>query len=218
MSQTPTQATGENLKEAEWGWNEIVPKFSTNPSNSIKPCLVNNCVNSRSFTRNNRNSKGSHRNRLGALTQASSERVRMARPTPWERKWSEVKVTQSRLTFVSPWSAACQALLSTGFTRQEYWSGLSCPPPGDLPNPGIKPRSPHCRQILYHLSHLGDERTQRFWVLKILTSNSLWIWCQTRHTSVLPSLKVLGGKAEMNDPGPWYACVCVCVCGVPQAC
>ena len=29
-----------------------------------------------------------------------------------------------------------------GLSRQEYWSGLSCPPPGDLPNPGIKPRSP----------------------------------------------------------------------------
>ena len=29
-----------------------------------------------------------------------------------------------------------------GFSRQEYWSGLPCPPPGDLPNPRIKPRSP----------------------------------------------------------------------------
>ena len=32
--------------------------------------------------------------------------------------------------------------LSMGFSRQEYWSGLPCPPPGDLPNPGIEPRSP----------------------------------------------------------------------------
>ena len=39
-------------------------------------------------------------------------------------------------------SVACQAPLSMGFSRQEYWSGLPCPPPGDLPNPGIKPRSP----------------------------------------------------------------------------
>ena len=39
------------------------------------------------------------------------------------------------------------------FSRQEYWSGLSFPSPGDLPDPGIKPRSPHCRQILDHLSH-----------------------------------------------------------------
>ena len=35
-----------------------------------------------------------------------------------------------------------QAPLSLGFSKQEYWSGLACPPPGDLPNPGIEPRSP----------------------------------------------------------------------------
>ena len=47
--------------------------------------------------------------------------------------------------FVTPWTEAFQAALSTGFSRQEYWSGLPCPPPGDLSNPGIKPaclRSP----------------------------------------------------------------------------
>ena len=38
-------------------------------------------------------------------------------------------------------------------SRQKYWSGLSFPSLGDLPDPGIKLRSPHCRQILYHLSH-----------------------------------------------------------------
>ena len=38
-------------------------------------------------------------------------------------------------------TVAHQAPLSTGFSRQEYWSGLPCPPPGDLPNPGIKPAS-----------------------------------------------------------------------------
>ena len=40
--------------------------------------------------------------------------------------------------FVSPWIVAHQAPLSMGFFRQDYWSGLPCPPPGDLPNPGIK--------------------------------------------------------------------------------
>ena len=43
---------------------------------------------------------------------------------------------------VTPWAAAQQAPLSWGFSRQEYWSGLPCLPLGDLPNPGIKPRSP----------------------------------------------------------------------------
>ena len=42
--------------------------------------------------------------------------------------------------FATPWTVACQASLSMGLFRQEYWSGLPCPPPGDLPNPGIEPR------------------------------------------------------------------------------
>ena len=44
--------------------------------------------------------------------------------------------------FVTPWTVAHQAPLSLEFSRQEYRSGLRCPPPGDLPNPGIKPASP----------------------------------------------------------------------------
>ena len=44
--------------------------------------------------------------------------------------------------FVTPWTVAYQAPLSVGFSRQEYWSGLPFSSPGDLPNPGIKPRSP----------------------------------------------------------------------------
>ena len=41
----------------------------------------------------------------------------------------------------TPWTVVCQAPLSIGFSRQEYWSGLPCPPPGDLPNSGIEPVS-----------------------------------------------------------------------------
>ena len=44
--------------------------------------------------------------------------------------------------FVTPWTVAYQAPPSMGFSRQEYWSGLPFPSPGDLPDPGIKPRSP----------------------------------------------------------------------------
>ena len=46
------------------------------------------------------------------------------------------------LTLSNPWTVARQPPLSMGFSRQEHWSGLSCPPPGDLPNPGIETRSP----------------------------------------------------------------------------
>ena len=44
--------------------------------------------------------------------------------------------------FSIPWSVGCQAPLSVEFSRQEYWSGLLFSSPGDLPKPGIKPRSP----------------------------------------------------------------------------
>ena len=43
--------------------------------------------------------------------------------------------------FVTPWTIACQAPLSMEFSRQEYWSGLPFPSPGDLPDPGVEPRS-----------------------------------------------------------------------------
>ena len=51
-------------------------------------------------------------------------------------------VTKSCPTLATPWTVACQAPLSMGFSRQESWSGLSFPAPGDLLDPGIKPRSP----------------------------------------------------------------------------
>ena len=44
--------------------------------------------------------------------------------------------------FATLWTVALQAPLSMGFSRQGYWSRLPCPPPGDLPNPGIELRSP----------------------------------------------------------------------------
>ena len=58
-----------------------------------------------------------------------------------------------------PWTVACQAPLSMEFSRQEYWSWLPCPPPGDLPNPGIEPTSPVAPALLANslpLSHWGS--------------------------------------------------------------
>ena len=51
------------------------------------------------------------------------------------------EVSQRIQFFATPWTIAYQALPSIGFSRQEYWSGLPCPPPGGLPNPGIKHES-----------------------------------------------------------------------------
>ena len=56
---------------------------------------------------------------------------------------SSVCVCISRVQlFATPWTAAHQAPLSMGFFRQEYWNGWPCPPPGDLPDPGIESTSP----------------------------------------------------------------------------
>ena len=82
--------------------------------------------------------------------------------------------------FATPWTVAHQAPLSVGFSRQEYWSGLPFPSPGDLPNPGIEPRSPalqayaltseppgkpshHYLHYLHHSLTSGVQMTPHFW-------------------------------------------------------
>ena len=58
----------------------------------------------------------------------------------------------------TPWTIALQAFVSMGFSRQEYWSGLPFPPPGDLPDPGIQrvfPVSPALEADSLRRSHLG---------------------------------------------------------------
>ena len=59
---------------------------------------------------------------------------------PWHKE-REKLLSPVRL-FLTPWTVAHQAPPSMGFYRQEYWSGLPFPSPGDLPNPGTEPRSP----------------------------------------------------------------------------
>ena len=54
----------------------------------------------------------------------------------------KVKFISRVRLFATPWTVACQAPLSTGFSRQEYWSGLPFPSPGCLPNPGIEAMFP----------------------------------------------------------------------------
>ena len=54
----------------------------------------------------------------------------------------KVKLLSRVQLFATPWTVAYQAPPPMGFSRQEYWSGLPFPSPGDLPNPGIEPESP----------------------------------------------------------------------------
>ena len=75
------------------------------------------------------------RTRLTRLSSSSSSCLDLIL---FSHVWLLSLLSRVRL-FATPWSVACQASLSMGIPRQEYQSGLPCPPPGDLPDPGIKP-------------------------------------------------------------------------------
>ena len=81
------------------------------------------------------------------------------KPTPFVLEVLTLPVCMLCLVFLTSWIVACQAPLSMGFSRQEYWSGLPCLPPGDLPDPGIEPVSPVALPLQVDslpLSHLGS--------------------------------------------------------------
>ena len=79
---------------------------------------------------------------------------------------------------LTPWTVAHQVPLSMGFSRQEYWSGLPFPSPGDLPDPGIKPGSP-ALQARSLLSEPLGKLPECHWEEVQLVSRSLdmtWHW------------------------------------------
>ena len=68
----------------------------------------------------------------------------------------KVKLLSPVRLFATPWTVAHQAPPSMGFSRQEYWSGLPFPSPGDLPDLGIQPASAALQADSLPLSHLGS--------------------------------------------------------------
>ena len=75
--------------------------------------------------------------------------------------WAPVCVLHRVRLSATPRTVAHQAPLSMGFSMQEYWSGLPCPPPGDLPDTKIKPLSPESPALQADslpLSHLGNPK------------------------------------------------------------
>ena len=66
---------------------------------------------------------------------------------------------------VTPWTEACQAPLSVGFSKQEHWGGLPFPSPGDLPDPGTEPTSPVLHVDSLPLSHLLTYKFNRIFEL-----------------------------------------------------
>ena len=83
----------------------------------------------------------------------------------WSQRFSHVHMkcvcvsvclaAKSILTLATPWIVARQASLSMGFSRQEYWSGLPFPSPGDLPHRGIQPLSPALTDGFFNIETLG---------------------------------------------------------------
>ena len=82
----------------------------------------------------------------GELTECSEVALarcpRIPKLAPSRQKGSLPSCFSRLQLFATPWTIAQQAPLSMGFPRQDYWSGLPCPSPGDLPDPGIEPASP----------------------------------------------------------------------------
>ena len=68
--------------------------------------------------------------------------------------------------FATPWTVAYQAPPSMGFSRQEYWSGLPFPSPGDLPDPGIKPGSPAFQADALPSEPPGNQDKPRYLIKK----------------------------------------------------
>ena len=89
--------------------------------------------------------------------------------------------------FVTPWAVACQAPLSLGFSRQEYRSGLPCPPPGDLPDPvieSVSPVAPELQAASVSLSYLGFPQSS--------VDSNLYIW--VAYHQILWTSWILQGK------------------------
>ena len=94
------------------------------------------------------------------------------------------------LLFVAPGTAAHQAPLSMGFSRQEYWSGSPCPPPGDIPDLGIEPMTPASTSLAGRFFTTEPPRSPKEWACirtnpratQTLAERSLWeTWPLSEH-------------------------------------
>ena len=104
-------------------------------------------------------------------------------------KERKVKSLSRVRLFATPWTVAYEAPPSMGFSRQRYWSGLPFPSPGGLPTQGLNSGLPHCRQMLYSLSHQGSTAESFALILKV------WIRCLCA-----PLAPVLTSWPHESDP------------------
>ena len=94
----------------------------------------------RNLSKKIRATKGTFHAKMGSIKDRNSTDLTEAEDI--KKRWQEYTELSHVRLFVTPWTIAYQALSSMGFCRQEYYSGLPFPSPGDLPNTGAEPRSP----------------------------------------------------------------------------
>ena len=96
---------------------------------------------------------------MSALACLLGKLVALVRRCTWfwlgEEVWVRAKSLKSCPTLATLWTIACQGPLPMEFSMEEYWSGLLCPPPGDLPNPGVKPAPSYVSCIDRWVLYLG---------------------------------------------------------------
>ena len=114
-----------------------------------------------------------------------------------ESEWSEseMKLLSRVRLFATPWTEAHQAPPSMGFSRQGYWSGLPFPSPGDLPNPGIEPRSPALQADALTSAPPGKPMAESEEELKSLLM-------KVKEESEKVGLKLNIQKTKIMTPGP----------------
>ena len=103
----------------------------------------------------------------------------------WVKSLSRVRL------FATLWTGAHQAPQSIGFSRQEYWSRLPFPSPGDLPDPGIKPRSPTLQ---------ADTLTSEPCWLEDRISSTTYIVCQESNSGILHCRQILYHLSHQSSP------------------
>ena len=108
--------------------------------------------------------------------------------------------------FVTPWAITFQAPLPMEFSRQEYWSGLPCPPPRDLPNPGIELASPALQADSLLLSHQGSLMLSIICVKMLKKLNDIQQFAYNAEDR--GSILGLGGSLGEENGNPlWYSCL-----------
>ena len=125
--------------------------------------------------------------------------------------------------FAIPWTVVYQVSLSMGFSRQEYWSGLplSFPSPGDLPDPGIEPRSPTLQSGALTSEPSGKPPQKNLLKKQIRIVDIKHLSCRyislyqirlSSITAIFFSSLLCPYLCSCKDLAAMSVCVCVCVC------